>query len=423
MVIVGFASSRPHVGCVATHVVCALLAAVAITLLLTARAEAKRPVSVECGEIITVDTKLANDLTDCPEHGLVIGADDVTLDLNGHTIDGDGISELCGPFFCEEHNGVDVSGHHDGVTIRGGQVTDFEVGVLIEGGGHHTVRHLSATGNGHGILVAEASDSRVEGNSANANQAGIFVAGSHNIRIHGNSVSDTTDGAGIPIRGSDHVQITGNSASGNRFEAILLFDHSSDNTIERNSLSDNGDGIVLAEGSDRNFVKDNSASGSGAGVVIFDSNENLVRRNSLRDNIVFGIVVEGSDENRLERNSIFGNGQGPEALGGIYLVANFFDPEDTSDRNVLLRNELSGNAPDGVLVDAGQAGTQIERNQANENADDGIDVDSAATTLTGNTANSNDDLGIEAVPGVIDGGGNRASGNGNPLQCANIFCK
>jgi hypothetical protein len=50
-------------------------------------------------------------------------------------------------------------------------------------------------------------------------------------------------------------------------------------------------------------------------------------------------------------------------------------------------------------------------------------VDSAATTLTRNTANRNHDLGIEAVPGVTDGGGNRARGNGNPLQCTNIDCR
>jgi hypothetical protein len=39
-----------------------------------------------------------------------------------------------------------------------------------------------------------------------------------------------------------------------------------------------------------------------------------------------------------------------------------------------------------------------------------------------NTANRNHDLGIEAVPGVIDGGGNKASGNGNPAQCLNVVC-
>jgi hypothetical protein len=32
------------------------------------------------------------------------------------------------------------------------------------------------------------------------------------------------------------------------------------------------------------------------------------------------------------------------------------------------------------------------------------------------------DLGIEAVRGVIDGGGNKASGNGDLRQCTNIVC-
>jgi hypothetical protein len=33
------------------------------------------------------------------------------------------------------------------------------------------------------------------------------------------------------------------------------------------------------------------------------------------------------------------------------------------------------------------------------------------------------DLGIEAVAGVLDGGGNRALGNGNPLQCLKVVCR
>ena len=32
------------------------------------------------------------------------------------------------------------------------------------------------------------------------------------------------------------------------------------------------------------------------------------------------------------------------------------------------------------------------------------------------------DSGIEAVPGVTDGGGNRASGNGQPAQCLGVVC-
>ena len=53
---------------------------------------------VTCGDVITTDTTLDSDLLDCAGHGIVIGADNITLDLNGHTIDGDNVSseiDLC----------------------------------------------------------------------------------------------------------------------------------------------------------------------------------------------------------------------------------------------------------------------------------------------------------------------------------------
>ena len=73
-------------------------------------------------------------------------------------------------------------------------------------------------------------------------------------------------------------------------------------------------------------------------------------------------------------------------------------------------------------------GTIVEGNTANGNGDDGIDIDSdenplLPTEVTRNTANDNGDLGTEAVAWTRDGGGNRAFGNGNPLQCLNIVCK
>jgi hypothetical protein len=45
------------------------------------------------------------------------------------------------------------------------------------------------------------------------------------------------------------------------------------------------------------------------------------------------------------------------------------------------------------------------------------------TTIRKNTANRNGDLGIEAYDGAIDGGDNKAHGNGNPLQCLNVVCR
>jgi hypothetical protein len=67
-----------------------------------------------CGDTIMQTTVLTSDIGPCPGVGLVIGADDLTLDLNGHSIKGSG-------------GGVGVSVGGDltarkGVTVRNGAV-------------------------------------------------------------------------------------------------------------------------------------------------------------------------------------------------------------------------------------------------------------------------------------------------------------
>jgi hypothetical protein len=52
--------------------------------------QASAGIDVSCGDEITADTTLDSDLVDCPNNGIVIGADGITLDLNGHSIEGDG---------------------------------------------------------------------------------------------------------------------------------------------------------------------------------------------------------------------------------------------------------------------------------------------------------------------------------------------
>ena len=65
----------------------------ALALGLSAAAAYGAPASaapVSCGDVITVDTVLTQDLTCGPGDALVIGANGITLDLGGHTITGPG---------------------------------------------------------------------------------------------------------------------------------------------------------------------------------------------------------------------------------------------------------------------------------------------------------------------------------------------
>ena len=44
--------------------------------------------ALECGDTVTGDRKLTQDLVDCPDGGLVVQDNGVTLDMNGHEIRG-----------------------------------------------------------------------------------------------------------------------------------------------------------------------------------------------------------------------------------------------------------------------------------------------------------------------------------------------
>jgi hypothetical protein len=89
----------------------------------------------------------------------------------------------------------------------------------------------------------------------------------------------------------------------------------------------------------------------------------------------------------------------------------------------------------GAFTATGEAlpGTVISGNTTNQNAEHGIAVDVAKHTLADNSAHNNAGFGIlageETVQGEpldpnanIDGGGNEASGNGEPLQCLGVVC-
>src|SRR3954471_12063437 len=99
-----------------------MLSGLGALALFSAPAQANPPVTVHCDQTLTQSVKLANNLTNCPNNGLVIGADNVTVDLNGHTIDGDGELVADCPFpgpACDV--GVPNTGGYKSVKIEGGK--------------------------------------------------------------------------------------------------------------------------------------------------------------------------------------------------------------------------------------------------------------------------------------------------------------
>jgi parallel beta-helix repeat protein len=364
-------------------------------------ADQARASHVTCGDTISIDTKLDSDLTNCPGNGIVIGADDIELDLNGHTIDGDGVLG-CDEFYACDF-GVDNTAGHDGVTIENGTIRDFATAVFVLDAGDNRLRRVSASHNIlGGVLLIASPHARVEHSSISANglttdQAGLIVFDSSEVLIDGNSIRDNGD-IGMFLIGLGDSRLERNSVSGNP-EAGMILDGSG-NEVSRNRWSRNADGIVIT--GDGNTVVGNHVSdatgcpdGCGFGISLEGGTGNLIARNIVARAREAGIRVAD-----------FESEGGPPAIGNVV------------QRNLVLDAEI-----DGVLVESTATDTLLERNIAIGAGDDGIDVDTAATTLTRNLSLRNGDLGIEAVPGVIDGGGNKAQGNGNPAQCLNVACQ
>jgi parallel beta-helix repeat protein len=351
-----------------------------------------------CGEVITVDTTLDGDLVDCPDIGLVIGADDITLDLNGHTIDGDAVSPESCPVegrVCDV--GVDNSAGHRGVTITGGSIQQFTAGVVVTGGDDNTLRRLT---------IAQTT-----------NEA-ILVLRSARTLIEGNTITDPGFAVIVALESSDTV-VSRNVASGNEEEGILV--GGTGISVRGNVVSNGANGVDVANGSSGVRVEGNALRNVGDGVIVGVVSDTVVRHNAV--NAVgggelggFGIILDGAVTTTVEQNSVRVSGPGP----AIY-VAHLDAPTAPRDDRVMQNHATSEHA-DGILVDPDATGTLVVGNAALRSGDDGIDVDAPGTTLTGNFAAYNHDLGIEAVPGVVDGGGNRAVGNGNPAQCTNITC-
>jgi parallel beta-helix repeat protein len=378
-------------------------------------------ISPSCGATITASTTLRADLIDCRGDGLAVGADNITLNLNGHTIDGDAASSG------GDDVGVRVAGRH-GIVIRGGTVREFDHAVHLTAASHNAILKLVATGNGDvdngtAIRLDDGSDyNRIERNDASDNgRAGVTMSdSSHNLvlanRTNGNGglgmgVSGGSDNSvvanviannnntGIAWDGTTGGRVAGNRISGHSFAGLAM--ESDGTTAVANVINDNGGNIILG------------------------GNGNVLRENVIRDargceGCGDGISAEHGTGNLVTRNLVIGN-----ALDGIRLDS--FDPENSPATGTVIRgNVVRRSGQDGISVgtetDNPIPNTRIAGNHVSRSADDGIDVARAGTLVAENTANLNGDLGISAVLGVIDGGGNHAFGNGNPAQCINIAC-
>ena len=335
-----------------------LLSVVALLALcgVTAAAGQSPPAGPKCGDTITADTTLDRDLTGCPSNGIIIGADDITLDLNGHTISGDGKPVRR----CPRRQACDwgvFNDLHDGVTVRNGSLRGFAVGVLIGGVRGNRLVGLSSSHNQYfGFVISDSARSVIRDSSATDNPRpdgdGLGVFMSHDLRIVNNSFRRNGQ-IGIHIENSTANLIKGNEFVGNGDFGVFV---QADGTqVRGNHCVRNGTGILVGPGS-RNVIAGNRVSGGGEGIAIEKGRGNVVARN----------VVART------RHS------------GIRLGIG--DPPIGSTDTLVRGNLVTAAGKDGFLVAKNDRNALLRGNTARRSGDDGFDINSRSARLRHNRA-------------------------------------
>jgi len=294
------------------------VAAVACLLLVPCSASADH---VQCGDVLTADTVLDSDVvcTGTASTGLVIGGDDFTVWLEGHSIQGPGV-DVAGS------DGVADDGtEHSGVTVRGGTITGFEDGVDLDVTGS-AVKGLSVSAGGVGIIL-RGDGNTLYRNTVNMTTAvgvtgfsGIESAGD-NPYVWGNTVNgsaETGPDDGIVINGNNPAIIL-NTVTGCGFDGLIASSYTS-GLVALNSVT--GCDIGITPSGSGLKLQSNETSGNCIGLFV-DDPAALVRWNTANDNCTEGIVI-GQAGASLKKNTANNNADiGIDAvLGTIDLGGN-----------------------------------------------------------------------------------------------------
>ena len=245
--------------------------------------------------------KVMNDLLDCIGNGLVIGTHNVTVDLNGHTIDGTGIDA-----------GI-VNMGFDSVTITNGTLHEFDYGVLLNpGSGLNVVKGVHVELNQEaGIALADADEGGkgniIRENTLTENGEGILLlSGTKNAVIRDNAIGGSHKD-GVRVELSIGTRIEENEIAGSGGNGVVLF-ASANNTVIDNEISLSSQmAVSIGEEllpSNNNVIKRNTISDGGGGVSIIDSSGNEIALNVVRDVNGPGVAMELGRNNTIKRQRL-----------------------------------------------------------------------------------------------------------------------
>ena len=177
-----------------------------------------------CGQVVEGLVDLNSNLN-CSGDGLIVGGDDTTIRLNGHTIMGPG----------PDSSKVGVSvGNQDGVRIEGpGTIEQFQAGILASG----------AEGTVITSMILEN------------NQIAIFSTGTEGLQAMQNII--TRNSIGMASHSSNGLELRENLLTGNVLAGIT-FVATGESLVSTNNVIESENGIFIDPQSSDNRIESNN---------------------------------------------------------------------------------------------------------------------------------------------------------------------
>lgn len=181
-----------------------------------------------CGEVVQGNVNLTSNLV-CTGDGLIVGADNTVINLNGYTISGPGQQSSKVGIVVPDNDNVIING--DG-TIKG-----FQAGVLVTGANSVQIKLVGLTGNEIGLFSTGAKGVSISQSTIWNNNLGVAMHSSGGATVMSNMLSGNTL-AGLTLVNTDKSIISANNVEGGQ-NGLFLDAQSHDNTINMNNILHN----------------------------------------------------------------------------------------------------------------------------------------------------------------------------------------
>jgi len=275
-------------------------------------------------------------------------------------------------------NGIYLESSSDNSIYHNNLVNNIDYGFTLSSSEDNVISSNIVTGSFYGMWLYSISNNTLFGNNITNNHNGIELVYSFNNNLSGNMIDSNRynfdvygDRLGHFINAIDVSNLINGKpicyiinqkdlvirSSTHPFVGYLGLVNCCNITVEALTLTNNGEGLLLAY-TNNSRIMDNNVTENSLGVWLYESSDNTLSENNVTDNNI-GMWLFRSPNNILKGNNIVSNSLGTH----LY---------DYSNYNAIDGNNISNNG-DGVWLDSSSSNT-IFGNNMNANTNYAISV-------------------------------------------------